>query len=107
MNRLKIRIVSRILAIVILMGCAYLIIQTIRFTKSAEKQFGLTPVSMFQLITDGEAMVKSANGRVNILLLGVGGGDHEGPDLTDTIIVLSFSLTKKTLALISIPRCTD
>jgi LCP family protein required for cell wall assembly len=49
-------------------------------------------------------MVKSDNGRVNILLLGIGGGTHEGPDLTDTIIVLSFHLTKKTLALISIPR---
>jgi LCP family protein required for cell wall assembly len=76
----------------------------IRFTKSAEKQFGLTPLSMYQLVTDGEAMVKSNDGRVNILLLGIGGGSHEGPDLTDTIIVVSFHLTKKTLAFISIPR---
>jgi len=104
MNRLNMRIASRIIAVIILIGSAFLIIQMIRLTKSAEKQFGLTPLSMYQLVTDGEAMVKSDNGRVNILLLGVGGGAHEGPDLTDTIIVLSFHLTKKTLALISIPR---
>jgi len=72
--------------------------------KAAEKQFGLSPLSMYQLVTDGEAMVKTTEGRTNILILGIGGGDHEGPDLTDTIILLSFSLTEKTLALISIPR---
>ena len=93
-----------IIAVALIIGCAILVVQIIRFTKSAKKQFGLTPVSMFQLATDGEAMVKSDNGRVNILLLGVGGGIHEGPDLTDTIIVISFHLTKKRLALISIPR---
>jgi len=104
MNRLNKRIVSRIIACIFLIGCAYGIIQMIRLTKSAEKQFGLTPLSMYQLATDGEAMVKSDNGRVNILLLGVGGGTHEGPDLTDTMIVVSFHLTKKTVSLISIPR---
>lgn len=93
-----------IISTVILIGIAVLLVQTIRFTKSAKKQFGLTPVTIFQLVTDGEAMVKSDNGRVNILLLGMGGGSHEGPDLTDTIIVISFQLTKKTLTLISIPR---
>jgi len=104
MNRHTVPIASRVVAVLILIMCAYFGIQTVRFTKSAEKQFGLTPLSMYQLATDGEAMVKSNDGRVNILLLGVGGGTHEGPDLTDTIIVVSFDLTKKTVALISIPR---
>jgi len=104
MSRTLRRTVSLIIAVALIIGCAILVVQMIRFTKSAKKQFGLTPVSMFQLATDGEAMVKSDNGRVNILLLGVGGGIHEGPDLTDTIIVISFHLTKKRLALISIPR---
>ncbi len=104
MHRSSVKTVPFILAITVLIGLAILVVQLVRFTKSAEKQFGLTPVSMFQLATDGEAMVKSTDGRVNILLLGVGGETHEGPDLTDTIIVISFHLSKKSLALVSIPR---
>jgi polyisoprenyl-teichoic acid--peptidoglycan teichoic acid transferase len=41
---------------------------------------------------------------VNILLLGVGGGTHEGPDLTDTIIFASIDPNTKKVTLISIPR---
>ncbi|MCX6791806.1 MAG: LCP family protein [Candidatus Gottesmanbacteria bacterium] len=50
------------------------------------------------------ATLDSSDGRTNILILGIGGGDHEGADLTDTIMVLSLDMAKKTVALISIPR---
>lgn len=55
-------------------------------------------------ISQAAAPLKSTNGRVNILLLGVGGGTHEGPDLTDSIIVASFNLQTKNALLFSIPR---
>lgn len=51
-----------------------------------------------------EATLESSGGRTNILILGVGGGDHEGADLTDTMMVLSLNAAKKTVSLISIPR---
>jgi LCP family protein required for cell wall assembly len=51
-----------------------------------------------------EARLDSSGGRTNILILGTGGGAHEGADLTDTIMVLSIDAAKKTVALISIPR---
>jgi len=41
---------------------------------------------------------------VNILLLGVGGGTHDGPDLTDTIIFMHIDPIKKRITLVSIPR---
>jgi len=44
------------------------------------------------------------DGRVNILLLGIGGPGHEGPDLTDTILVASIDPIQKQTALLSIPR---
>lgn len=44
------------------------------------------------------------DGRVNILLLGVGGPGHDGPDLTDTIVVLSVDPVNNTAAMISVPR---
>jgi LCP family protein required for cell wall assembly len=42
--------------------------------------------------------------RVNVLLLGIGGAGHDGPLLTDTIILLSYQPSTKRVALISIPR---
>ncbi len=44
------------------------------------------------------------DGRVNILLLGRGGEGHEGPDLTDTIVIASINPIQKEAALLSIPR---
>ena len=43
-------------------------------------------------------------GRINILLLGVGGKGHAGPDLADTTMVVSIAPQEKRLALLSLPR---
>lgn len=48
--------------------------------------------------------LKSSEGRVNILLLGIAGGIHGGANLTDTIMVASYNLKDKSVHLISIPR---
>lgn len=43
-------------------------------------------------------------GRTNVLLLGVGGGQHDAPDLTDSIIVASYNHRTRIASLLSIPR---
>lgn len=45
-----------------------------------------------------------SNDRINILLLGMGGAGHDGPYLTDTIILASIKPSTGQIALISIPR---
>jgi len=42
--------------------------------------------------------------RINFLLLGMGGPGHNGPYLTDTIVVASFKPSTKEAALFSLPR---
>lgn len=42
--------------------------------------------------------------RINILLLGMGGPGHDGPYLTDTIMIVSIKPSTNEVALISIPR---
>jgi LCP family protein required for cell wall assembly len=42
--------------------------------------------------------------RINILLLGMGGVGHDGPYLTDTIMIASIKPSTNQIALISIPR---
>jgi LCP family protein required for cell wall assembly len=54
-------------------------------------------VDPFQLKGEGD-------GRVNILMLGKGGPGHDGPDLTDTILVASIDPIAKEAALLSVPR---
>lgn len=44
------------------------------------------------------------DGRINVLLLGRGGGNHDGPDLTDTMMLDSIDPVNHTSTLISIPR---
>lgn len=50
-------------------------------------------------LLDGEG-----SGRVNILLLGRGGGTHDAPDLTDTIMIASIDPLNHTATLLSVPR---
>lgn len=48
--------------------------------------------------------LKSTNGYVNVLLLGIAGGSHDGASLTDTIMVASYNLKTNKVYLFSIPR---
>jgi len=48
--------------------------------------------------------LESYQNRTNFLLLGVGGGNHPGADLTDSIILVSIDLTSGDTVLISLPR---
>lgn len=44
------------------------------------------------------------DGRINILVMGRGGEGHDGPDLTDTMILVSIDPVAKEAGLVSIPR---
>lgn len=50
------------------------------------------------------ATLKQTNNKTNVVLLGIGGGKHDGPNLTDTIIFASIDWKKDTVTLVSIPR---
>ncbi len=59
---------------------------------------------LYELTFKKDIKVKTENKRLNILLLGVGGENHDGPNLTDTIIVASISPQNDKVTLISLPR---
>lgn len=60
-------------------------------------------ISPFKVML-GFGGLQTLNGRVNILLLGVPGGAHEGPNLSDSINVLSYDLKTNKLTTIGVPR---
>ena len=59
---------------------------------------------LFHLIFDRGVVLKQTNSKINILLLGIGGGSHEGPNLTDTIILANLDPKNNKVTLVSIPR---
>ena len=58
----------------------------------------------FQYFFQKEITLKKTEDRVNVLFLGIGGGKHDGPLLTDTIIYASVDPALQKVTLISIPR---
>lgn len=52
----------------------------------------------------GKNLAQDDYNHTNILLLGTGGGIHEGADLTDTIMVASIDQNTNQVTLLSIPR---
>jgi LCP family protein required for cell wall assembly len=51
-----------------------------------------------------ELLKGEGDGRVNVLMLGRGGANHDAPDLTDTIMIASIDPVNKTSTLLSVPR---
>lgn len=56
------------------------------------------------VFSDEYRLTGYSDDRINILLLGIGGPGHDGPFLTDTIIIASVKPSTGQIALISIPR---
>lgn len=59
---------------------------------------------LFQLFFDKGVNLKQTDNKINILILGIGGGNHEGPNLTDTIILANLNEDDNKVTLFSIPR---
>lgn len=61
-------------------------------------------ISYFMFKKGNETLEGQRDDRVNVLLLGMGGPGHDGPFLSDTIIIASLKPSTKQIALISVPR---
>jgi LCP family protein required for cell wall assembly len=55
-------------------------------------------------IIDPTKLKGEGDGRINVLVLGIGGAGHDGPDLSDTIMVISIDPRTKDAAMLSVPR---
>lgn len=65
---------------------------------------GKAPILSFLGEIGADKLNGEGDGRVNVLLIGVGGTKHPGGNLADTIMVASFDPKNKEAALLSIPR---
>src|SRR3989344_7059426 len=88
------------LAVVMLLIVFKMLIPLYKFTK----QNNLTAQVLLSAILGKEPPLKKNNGRTNIVILGISGSDHEGGDLTDTIIFMSVDFADKDVLMVSVPR---
>lgn len=109
-NRKK-RVLKFILSIIIIaiVGLGALVV--IRAANLSSKIFVGQKTSFFQKITQllrgggGDVRLIGENlGQINILLMGIGGEGHDGPYLTDTMILAQIRPDTGQVALVSIPR---
>lgn len=98
-NHRKLSVKHISVSISLLISLAIIIFLSIGIVKS----FKNIDFSAFLSLAGSDLKV-DGYGHSNFLILGVGGGQHEGADLTDTIIVASLDSENKTLTMLSIPR---
>jgi len=95
---------TKLLAVFFIATLLFFTIKSLPFL--ANKLQTLLPASRsaLSLIQSPASILKTTADRTNLVLLGKGGAGHESPDLTDTIIFLSYHHpTGKTL-MVSLPR---
>lgn len=104
------RTLKIILIFILLIGLALGGFVAVRATNLADKIFVGSNQSWYSRISDllsagaGSKLIGEKDGQVNVLLLGIGGPGHDGPYLSDTIIVAQLRPDQKKATLISIPR---
>jgi polyisoprenyl-teichoic acid--peptidoglycan teichoic acid transferase len=99
--RSKMRVVVFLL---ILLTTVILLAKGISLYFNFSRITGLNISTIAKLIFDSGTNLNSSDSRTNILILGIGGEGHEGPDLTDTMMVLSLDNQQHIMGLISLPR---
>jgi polyisoprenyl-teichoic acid--peptidoglycan teichoic acid transferase len=96
----KKRRVALFLALLIISASAYLIYSVTSTIYLYATNF--SAADLFYSIAGN--LQEDDKNRTNILILGAGGGDHDGPDLTDTMIIASLHNKNNTISMLSIPR---
>ncbi|QQS23031.1 LCP family protein [bacterium] len=99
-------ILGFIIVIIIALGG----VAAVRATNLLDKIFVGSNHSLFGQVANiissqtGSKLLGEKDGQINILLLGIGGVGHDGPYLSDTLIVAQIRPGDKKATLISIPR---
>jgi polyisoprenyl-teichoic acid--peptidoglycan teichoic acid transferase len=101
-KRLGLKITGFLLAFFILFTATVLI-----SGDASESWAGKVPIlgKLIGLVESSDKKLKGeSQDRINILLLGMGGKNHDGGYLTDTIMLVSLKPSTKEVAMMSIPR---
>ncbi len=88
----------------ILIGVVIILLTTIILTPVIKSSIEFFHGLSLQHEIDLPQLKKDENANFNILILGIGGGTHDGPNLTDTIILANVNQKQNTVSMVSLPR---
>lgn len=101
-TRFIVRVLILILAVIILFSTNIIFSHNSLITNLGRLSFW---EGVARLMVGKDKILKGElSDRINILILGMGGAEHEGPYLTDTIILAGLKPSTSQLGLLSIPR---
>lgn len=107
-KRRKIKLILAIICLAILVLGGFLIARAANLTGKifvGQKTSFFSKISSAILGQTGNVKLEGENkGQINVLLLGIGGPGHDGPYLSDTMIVAQIRPDDKKATLVSIPR---
>lgn len=100
------KIVPTIVVFIILFGIAFTTRAVISSENVAQKFGEASMIEQIKFLVSSrdKTINGEEEGRINVLILGIGGENHSGGMLTDTIIIASLDKTNNKIGLISIPR---
>jgi LCP family protein required for cell wall assembly len=99
-----------ILTLILFFGVAFILYFSEKFVTDPQNPLltinRFNPLSrLVALVTgDDKRLEGVTSDRINFLLMGIGGEGHDGPYLTDTIIVASLKPSTNEIAMMSLPR---
>jgi LCP family protein required for cell wall assembly len=100
--RKRVMQVSALAMVFVIIGCSLMFLQGL-FT--AQKAFrGGAKAAAIQKYVNPNQLKGEGEGRINVLLMGIGGRNHDGGDLTDTLMIASVDPINHKTALVSVPR---
>jgi LCP family protein required for cell wall assembly len=91
--------------LVVCLISGYVAIRVMAFVHRVAPSAGVKDVvALVQAQIAPSATAAAGQGRVNVLLMGYGGTGHDGPYLTDSLMVVSTQTATDQVAMISVPR---
>ncbi len=100
------KIIPTIFGILVLVSIIFIGFSVSKAYGIANKVFvnNISFVKRISSVIDGSALIGESEGQINILILGYGGPEHDGPYLTDSIIIASINPSTKQVLLSTLPR---
>lgn len=104
-KRTKFKSVVRVLFILLMVSALFIgAIAGYGYLKARQVFQGGGNAAALQKDVDPVKLKGEGDGRINIVMLGIGGKGHDGAYLTDTILIASIDPVQNELSLLSIPR---
>jgi LCP family protein required for cell wall assembly len=108
LSRIKRRLLKHVwlvrVGIVVGVFTAFILFGVVAFALIKNTTVGLYIGLASDFVFTPKEKIEAIDGRTNILILGKGGQNHNAPDLTDTIMFVSFDHQSSAITIISLPR---